>query len=138
MKKVLLIVLFATCYCYLNHANAQSPSSEIKKLLIGKWVLANDKNFVMRIKDDSIIYCYKGKVTDKKPITFLFGGSLLHYKTKSNTFNFLRKGKLYPEVVIKEYDLQEKKTSDITIVYIDKTGMDLIGGGRTATFKRIK
>lgn len=138
MKNILLIFLFINCSCCLNQANAQSPSVQIKKLLIGRWVLADDKNFIMSIKNDSIIYCYKKKVTDRKPITFSFGDSLLSYKTKSNTFNFMRKGKLYSKVVIKEYDLLEKNTTDITIVYIDKTGMDLIGGDRTATFKKIK
>jgi hypothetical protein len=138
MKKALLILLFTTCYCCFYHANAQSPSSEIKKLLLGKWVLANDKNFIMNIKEDSIIYCYKRKETDRKPVTFSFGDSLLNFKTKSNAFNFLRNGKLYPKIVLKEYDVLEKDTSDITIVYIDKTGMDLIGGGRTVTFKKVK
>jgi hypothetical protein len=47
-------------------------------------------------------------------------------------------GDIYPGVVIKEYDPIEKDISDITIIYIDKTGMDLIGGGRTATFRKIK
>jgi hypothetical protein len=123
----------------LNHANAQSSSREIKNLLIGKWVLASDKNFVMSIKEDSIIYCYKRKVTDRKPITFSFGDSILDYKNKTGAFEFLKNnGDLYPGIVIKEYDPIEKDTSDITIIYIHKTGMDLIGGGRTATFKKIK
>jgi hypothetical protein len=139
MKKVLLIFLLTTCYCCLNYANAQSPSSEIKKLLIGKWVLADDKNFVMRIQKDSIIYCYKRKVTDRKPITFLFGDSVSYYKNKNGAFDFLKpNGDLYPGIVIKEYDPVEKDTTETIIIYINKTGMDLIGGGRTATFKKIK
>jgi hypothetical protein len=135
MKNVLLILLLTICYCCLNHASAQSPSSQIKKLLIGKWVLAADKNFVMSIKEDSIIYCYKKKVT----ITVSFGDSVSYYKSKNGAFDFLKdNGDLYPGVVIKEYDLLEKDTTDITIIYINKTGMDLIGGGRTATFKKIQ
>jgi hypothetical protein len=139
MKKILLILLFAGSYSCLNHASAQSSSSEIKGLLIGKWVLANDKNFVMSIKKDSLIYCYKRKVTDRKPIIFLFSDSVLHYKNKIGAFDFLKgNGDLYPGIVIKEYDPIKKDTTDITIIYINNKGMDLMSGGRTATFNKIK
>lgn len=139
MNKVLLIVVFISCYCYLNHADAQSSSSEIKRVLIGRWVLANDKNFVMSIKEDSIVYYYKKKVKHKKSITFSFGDSLFFYKKNNSDFNFMKdNGNIYPGIIINEYDPIEKDTKDITIIYLDKTGMDLMGGGRTATFKKIK
>lgn len=139
MKKVLLIFLFASCYCYLNHADAQSSSSEVKRVLIGRWVLGNDKNFVMSIKEDSIVYYYNKKVKHKKSITFSFGDSLFCYKKNNGDFNFMKdNGDIYPGIIIKEYDPIEKDTKDITIIFLDKTGMDLMGGGRTATFKKIK
>lgn len=139
MKNCFLILLFTTCYCCLNHADAQTPSSEIKRLLIGKWVLAGDKKFVINIKKDSIIYYYNKKIKHKKSITFSLGDSVVCYKKKNGDFNFMKNnGDIYPGIVIKEYDPIEKDTTDITIIYIDKTGMDLMGGGRTATFKKIK
>jgi len=123
----------------LNHADAQSSSSEVKRVLIGRWVLANDKNFVMSIKEDSIVYYYNKKVKHKKSITFSFGDSLFCYKKNNGDFNFMKdNGDIYPGIIIKEYDPIEKDTKDITIIFLDKTGMDLMGGGRTATFKKIK
>ncbi|MCE2972279.1 MAG: hypothetical protein LW852_02425 [Sediminibacterium sp.] len=123
----------------MNHADAQSSSSEVKRVLIGRWVLANDKNFVMSIKEDSIVYYYNKKVKHKKSITFSFGDSLFCYKKNNGDFNFMKdNGDIYPGIIIKEYDPIEKDTKDITIIFLDKTGMDLMGGGRTATFKKIK
>lgn len=135
----LLVSMFAASCCGVKHASSQSPSSEIKKLLIGKWVLVNDKKFVIDIKEDSMIYYYNGKIDDKNPIVFLFGGSLLFYKNKANVFNFMRSnGDIYPGVVIKEYDSFSKDTVINTVVDISKDGMGLMARYRYVNFKKIK
>jgi hypothetical protein len=138
MKSILLIWLFILCNSGLTQVNTQNQHLNVEKMLLGKWALANDKNYVMWIKENSIIYYYKSKVKHKKSIRFLFGDSLVYYRNNNGHFNFMKdNGDIYPGVLIKEYDSLEKDTTDITIVYLDKTGMDLIGKGRTATFKKI-
>jgi hypothetical protein len=136
---ILLISVFAASSCRGQHASSQNTSIEIKKLVIGKWVLVNDKKFIIHIKEDTMIYYYKGKISDKNPIVFSFGDSLLIYKNKNNVFNFMKKnGEIYPGVIIKEYDSFSKDTILNTIVDISKDGMGLMARDRYVNFKKLK
>lgn len=135
----LLSVLTAFCYCSVTHKLIKNNhSNEVKELLIGKWILTTDDEFIIDIKEDEITYYYNGKVDEINPIEFLFNDSLIYYKTKDDAFNFMKNGKLHSMVKIVEYTNQRKDTSVNTVIYIDKEGMDLLGRNRSVSFRKSK
>jgi len=133
----LLSVLTAFCYCSVTHKQIKNNhSNEVKELLIGKWILTTDDEFIIDIKEDEITYYYNGKVDEINPIEFLFNDSLIYYKTKDDAFNFMKNGELHSMVKIIEYTNQRKDTSVNTVIYIDKEGMDLLGRNRSVSFRK--
>jgi len=136
---IVLVVLNSFCYCSVTNKQMKNKSNnEVKELLIGKWILTTDDEFVIDIKEDEIIYFYNGKIDERNPIDFVFNDSLDYYKTKSNAFDFMKNGKLHSMVEIIEYANQGKDTIVNTIIYIDKNGVDLIGRNRSVSFRKLE
>ena len=100
---IVLVVLNSFCNCSVAHKIMKNKSDkEVKKLLIGKWILTTDDDFVIDIKEDEIIYFYNGKIDERNPIDFVFNDSLDYYKTKRNAFDFKKNGELHSMVEIIE------------------------------------
>ena len=136
---IVLVVLNSFCNCSVAHKIMKNKSNnEVKKLLIGKWILTTDDDFVIDIKEDEIIYFYDGKIDERNPIDFVFNDSLDYYKTKRNAFDFKKNGELHPMVEIIEYPNQGKDTIVHTIIYIDKNGVDLIGHNKSVSFRKLE
>lgn len=136
---IVLVVLNSFCNCSVAHKIMKNKSNkEVKKLLIGKWILTTDDDFVIDIKEDEIIYFYNGKIDERNPIDFVFNDSLDSYKTKRNAFDFMKNGELHPMVEIIEYANQGKDTIVHTIIYIDKNGVDLIGRNKSVSFRKLE
>lgn len=136
---IVLVVLNSFCNCSIAHKIMKNKSNnEVKKLLIGKWILTTDDDFVIDIKEDEIIYFYNGKIDERNPIDFVFNDSLDYYKTKRNAFDFKKNGELHPMVEIIEYANQGKDTIVHTIIYIDKNGVDLIGHNKSVSFRKLE
>ena len=136
---IVLVVLNGFCnYSVTNKIMKNKSNIEVKKLLIGKWILTTDDEFVIDIKEDEIIYFYNGKIDEKNPINFVFNDSLDYYKSKSNAFDFMKNGELHSMVEIIEYANQGKDTIVNTIIYIDKNGLDLLGRNRNVSFRKLE
>lgn len=140
MKNIILVLwVFSSSYCNVTNMDLQkSSSSEVKQLIIGKWSLVSDKEFIIDIKENSITYYYNGQVEEQNSIIFSFKDSLSDYRIKDNVFDFMRNGRLHSRVEIKEYVYQTKDTVINTIVYIDEKGMDLIARDRSISFNKIQ
>ena len=142
--KNILILLLSFIMVFLGYSSSDKTSqdisdiSDIKALIIGKWVLSNDKKFIVEIQNDSIAYYYNGKIKDKNPIQFTFGDSLSYYKIKNHAFDFFKDGELASQAKITEYNVSEQDTIIHVIVYIDQNGMDIISGNRTGSFNKLK
>lgn len=136
---IVLVVLNSFCNCSVARKIMKNKSNnEVKKLLIGKWILTTDDDFVIDIKEDEIIYFYNGKIDERNPIDFVFNDSLDYYKTKRNAFDFKKNGELHSMVEIIEYANQGKDTIVHTIIYIDKNGVDLIGHNKSVSFRKLE
>jgi hypothetical protein len=108
-----------------------------EKLLIGKWVLATDNNFVMDIRSDTIVYYYDGQVNMSNPIVFVLDDALMnYYEAKSSTFDFIRDGDLQSKILVKEFDVSSKDTIINTVVYLNKNGLDIISRNRSVSFRK--
>lgn len=111
--------------------------SEIDELVLGKWILSNNKDFMIKIERDSITYYDSSKIKYKNPVKMEFSDSLSYFKSGNSTYNFMKNGSLATKAKIKEYDLMLKDTIIHTIIYIDKQGMDLMSNGRNVSFDKI-
>lgn len=139
MRTIFLIFL----YTFLSFINCGFVDNDIKKvaekLLIGRWVLTTDKNFVMDIRSDTVVYYYNGQVDISNPIVFVYGDSLSkYYDAKNNRFNFMSDVNYFSELLIKEFDLIEKDTININVVSVSSIGLDIISRNRSVSFKRLK
>ncbi|MEY5001243.1 MAG: hypothetical protein RLZZ211_1279 [Bacteroidota bacterium] len=136
---IVFVVLNSFCNCsFTTKIMKNKSNNEVKELLIGKWILTTDDEYVIDIKEDEIKYFYKGKIDERNPIDFVFYDSLEYYKTKSNAFDFMKDGELHSMVELIEYANQGKDTVVNTIIYIDKNGMDLIRRNRSASFRKLE
>ncbi|MBK7988662.1 MAG: hypothetical protein IPK11_17595 [Ignavibacteria bacterium] len=93
-KFVTFICIFLLSICF---SFAQSDLKSIaKNFLIGRWVLNTDKNFVMDLRSDSVMYYYKGKLDDKYRIEIVFKDSLdcweCYFDKVDSSFLFWGKG----------------------------------------------
>lgn len=139
MRIIFLIFL----HIFLSFISCGFVDNDVKKaaekLLIGRWVLATDKNFVMDIRSDTIVYYYNGQVDMSNPIVFVFADSLNnYYEAKSGRFDFMRNGNLKSKISIKEFDVSTTDTIVNTVVYLDKKGLDIISRNRSVSFKRLE
>jgi hypothetical protein len=146
MKKILicfLVTVISLANTVVYEKNQNDVFAEFKQLLFGTWTLSTDKRFTISIQKDSITYCY-GKKYGKKnihknPISFKLHDSLFSYKLKNDAYDFMQDdGNIAPVAQIIEYDLLEQDTLIHTIVYIDKSGMDLMVGIRTYGLEKNK
>jgi hypothetical protein len=139
MRTIFLILL----HTFLSLISCGFVDNDIKKeaekLLIGRWVLTTDKNFVMDIRIDSIVYYYNGQVDMSNPIAFVFEDSLNnYYEAKNSRFDFIRNGELLSKISIKEFETASKDTIVNTVVYLDKKGLDIVSRNRSVSFKRLE
>ena len=93
-KFFIFICIFLLSICF---GFAQSDLKNLaKNFLIGRWVLNTDKNFIMDMRSDSVIYYYKGKIDDKWRIELVFEDSLdcwgCYFNPIDSSFFFMGKG----------------------------------------------
>lgn len=137
MRPIFLIFL-NTFLCFISCSFVDNDIKKVaEKLLIGKWVLATDNNFVMDIRSDTIVYYYDGQVNMSNPIVFVLDDALMnYYEAKSSTFDFIRDGDLQSKILVKEFDVSSKDTIINTVVYLNKNGLDIISRNRSVSFRK--
>lgn len=131
-KFVTFVCIFLLSICF---SFAQSDLKSVaKNFLIGRWVLNTDKNFVMDLRSDSVIYYYKGKLSNKYRIEIVFKDSLdcweCYFDKVDSSFLFSGKGDNGIVLSLNKFDkyLGENQTIVITehILYLTKEYLDLL------------
>lgn len=140
MKNITVIVFsfIFTFYTCTTGIRNEDVTIKVKKLILGKWVLSNDDSFILEISKDTMTYYYDGRVEFKNPIVFSFKDSISYYNKGNNIFDFMKNGRLFSKVEIKEYDMKTNDTIANTIIYLDEKGMDLKARNRNVSFNKIK
>ena len=139
MRNTFLILLH-TFFCLISCGFVDKDiKKEAEKLLIGRWVLTTDTNFVVDIRIDSIVYYYNGQVDMSNPINFVFKDSLnAYYETKYSRFDFMRNGELLSKISIKEFETIDMDTIVNIVVYLDKKGLDIVSRNISVSFRRLE
>ncbi len=129
-KFVTFICIFLLSICF---SFAQSDLKSIaKNFLIGRWVLNTDKNYVMDLRSDSVIYYYKGKLDGKYRIEIVFKDSLdcweCYFDKVDSSFLFSGKGDNGIVLSLNRFDeyLGGNQTRVITehILYLTKEDLE--------------
>ncbi|MCF6133549.1 hypothetical protein [Flavobacterium wongokense] len=136
MKQIVLIVMFLSLNSFNKSLNVQKQNN-LKQMLQGSWKLNTDSNYILNIKNSIIERKYKGKVTEKNKVKYVFEKSPEKYLTKKGAFDFSQPT-IVSDFKIVEYDSLNQVSSSSFIIYIDKQNLELGFETGRASFKKIK
>lgn len=125
-KFVTFVCVFLLSICF---SFAQSDLKSIaKNFLIGRWVLNTDKNYVMDLRSDSVIYYYKGKLDGKYRIEIVFKDSLdcweCYFDKVDSSFLFWGKGDNGIVLSLNKFDEYLGKNQTEDILYLTKEDLE--------------
>ena len=105
-------------------------------MLQGNWKLNSDNNYILSIKNSIIERKYKGKVTEKNKVKYVFEKSPEKYLTAKGAFDFSQPT-IVSDFEIVEYDSLNQVSSTSFIIYVDKQNLELGFETGRASFKKL-
>jgi len=125
----------------VEEASLPDQNPELVTYLQGDWAVMDDAGSIVRIKKDSMIKIYDDTIRSVNILSYVFNGAASKYFINDSSFAFGMPGKnnigAY-DFKLKEINNKSLDTTWDTVLYVSRSRLDMMKGGRTIKFRRVK